>query len=134
MNNVFLIGRMTNDVELRANEAGTSKGQFTLAVNRKGAKEGTQQTDFINIVVWNKQAENLSKYMGKGSQIGIEGSIRVDNYTDKDGNKRTYNYVLAQSIQYLSESKGVKEEIKQEEPMESFKMDDLQLSDDDLPF
>lgn len=136
MNYICLIGRMTSDVEIRCNEAGTSKGQFTLAVRRKNAKEGTQDTDFINIIVWNKQAENLAKYMSKGSQIGIEGSLRADNYTDRDGNKRTFNYVLANSIQYLSESKGVKSESieDKEEPMESFKMDDVTIDDSDLPF
>lgn len=141
MNTIFLIGRMTSDVEIRCNEAGTSKGQFCLAVPRRGAKEGTQQTDFINIVVWNKVAENLAKYMGKGSQLGIEGTLRADNYKDREGKSRTYTYVLAESIQYLSESKKgeQKEETKKEETTESdfdetFKLNDLELSDDDLPF
>ena len=135
MNNVMLIGRITKDLEVRSNEAGTSKCQFTIAVKRTGAKEGTQQTDFINVVAWNKQAENLAKYMGKGSQIGVEGLLRADNYTDRDGNSRTYNYVLAQNITYLSEFKGEKqEEVKEEIESGTFKSDDLILEDEDLPF
>ena len=135
MNNVMLIGRITKDLEVRSNEAGTSKCQFTIAVKRTGDKEGTQQTDFINVVAWNKQAENLAKYMGKGSQIGVEGLLRADNYTDRDGNSRTYNYVLAQNITYLSEFKGEKqEEVKEEIESGSFKSDDLILEDEDLPF
>ena len=61
MNRTILIGRITRDLEVRSNEAGTSKCQFQIAIQRRGAKEGTQQTDFINIVVWNKMAENLAK-------------------------------------------------------------------------
>ena len=138
MNSVFLIGRITADLEVRTNEAGTSKCQFTLAVPRRGAKEGTQQTDFLTIVVWNQMAENLAKYMGKGSQIGLEGVIRADNYTDRDGNNRVFNYVLAQNIQYLSVSKGEKKEESKEESDngfdEPFKLNDLELTDEDLPF
>lgn len=136
MNSVFLIGRMTADVELRHNEAGTSKGQFTLAVSRIGAKEGTQDTDFFNIVVWNKQADNLAKYMSKGSQIGVEGVLRADNYTDRDGNKKVFNYVLAQRIHFLSETK---KDNKGEEKTESdfdvpFKLDEVEITESDLPF
>ena len=138
MNSVFLIGRITADLEVRTNEAGTSKCQFTLAVPRRGAKEGTQQTDFLTIVVWNQMAENLAKYMGKGSQIGLEGVIRADNYTDRDGNNRVFNYVLAQNIQYLSVSKGEKKEESKEESDngfdEPFKLNDLEIDDSELPF
>ena len=138
MNIVMLIGRITADLEIRSNEAGTQKCQFTLAVPRRGAKEGTQQTDFLTIVAWNKIAENLAKYMGKGSQIGVEGVIRADNYTDRDGNNRVFNYVLAQNIHYLSEFKGDKKEASKEESNEDFsgsiKMDEIEIADDDLPF
>lgn len=137
MNRTILIGRITRDLEVRSNEAGTSKCQFQIAIQRRGAKEGTQQTDFINIVVWNKMAENLAKYMGKGSLVGIEGTLRADNYTDRDGNSRTFNYVLAENIQYLSGFKGEQkqEESKEETDIdESFKMADLELDDSELPF
>ena len=136
MNSVFLMGRLTADVELRHNEAGTAKGQCTLAVPRIGAKEGTQATDFINIVVWNKQAESLAKFMGKGSQIGVEGVLRADNYTDRDGNKRTFNYVLAQRIHFLSETKkdDKGEEKTESDFEESFSLDGIEITEEDLPF
>ena len=69
MNKIFLIGRLTNDPELRANTENKIT-KFTLAVNR--LKEGT---DFINCVAWNKQAELISKYFKKGSQMALEGRI-----------------------------------------------------------
>lgn len=141
MNNVMLIGRITKDLEVRTNEAGTSKCQFTIAVPRRGAKEGTQQTDFINVVAWNKMAENLEKYMGKGSQIGVEGCVRADNYEDRDGNKRVYNYVLAENITYLSGFKGVEKKESKLEPEQeddgfngSFRLDEMEFTDEDLPF
>lgn len=135
MNSIYLIGRLTKDVELRKNESGSVRGDFTLAVNRIGAKENQQQADFINCRVWNNQAENLAHYMGKGSQIGLEGTLRNDKYEDKDGNNKYIWYVLAQNITYLSEFKGEKqEEVKEEIESGSFKSDDLILDDSDLPF
>lgn len=134
MNSIYLIGRLTKDVELRKNESGSVRGDFTLAVKRKGVKEGQQEADFINCRVWNNQAENLAHYMGKGSQIGLEGTLRNDKYEDKDGNNKYIWYVLAQNITYLSEFKGEKQEVSQEVVTGSIKMDDVELTDDDLPF
>lgn len=134
MNSIYLIGRLTKDVELRKNESGSVRGDFTLAVNRIGTKENQQQADFINCRVWNNQAENLAHYMGKGSQIGIEGTLRNDKYEDKDGNNKYIWYVLAQNITYLSEFKGGKQEKEEEVIAGSIKSDDLILEDEDLPF
>lgn len=136
MNKTFLIGRLTKDVELRKNESGSVVGIFTLAVNRIGAKENQQQADFINCRVWNNQAENLAHYQGKGSKIAVEGSTRTDVYEDSEGNKRYSTYVLVQQIEYLSNKGEQKQEESKEETDidESFKMADLTLTDDDLPF
>lgn len=134
MNSVYLIGRLTKDVELRKNESGSVRGDFTLAVNRIGAKENQQQADFINCRAWNNQAENLAHYMGKGSQIGLEGTLRNDKYEDKDGNNKYIWYVAAQNITYLSEYKGGKQEKEEEVITGSIKSDDLFLDDSELPF
>ena len=134
MNSVYLIGRLTKDVELRKNESGSVRGDFTLAVNRIGAKENQQQADFINCRVWNNQAENLAHYMGKGSQIGLEGTLRNDKCKDKDGNNKYIWYVAAQNITYLSEYKGGKQEKEEEVITGSIKSDDLILDESDLPF
>lgn len=136
MNKTFLIGRLTKDVELRKNESGSVVGMFTLAVNRIGAKENQQQADFINCRVWNNQAENLAHYQGKGSKVAVEGSTRTDVYEDSEGNKRYSTYVLVQQIEYLTNKGEQKQEESKEEPdfEESFKVADLTLTDDDLPF
>lgn len=130
MNRVSLIGRLTKDPEIRTNEAGTSRCTFDIAINRPGAKEGTQDVDFINCVAWNKQGENLAKYQGKGCLIGVEGEIRKDAFTDNEGNLKYYMYVYANRIEYLSSTKAA-----EEEPIEETNsVDELELTDEDLPF
>lgn len=105
LNKCILIGRICTDLELKFTTGGKPYVRFNLAVNRVG--EGT---DFITVVVWNKQAENLIQYQTKGSLISVEGSLNVSNYTDKEGNKRNSYEVMAQNIQYLGSKK---EEVSQ---------------------
>ena len=137
MNRVDLIGRLTRDAELRKSDTGNVRADFNIAINRIGAKEEQQQADFINCRVWGNQAENLAHFTSKGSQIAIEGSLRNDAYTDKDGNTKYAWYVLAQRIEYLG-TKGEKKEESTEELTEdisgSFKMDEIEIDDSDLPF
>lgn len=134
MNRINLIGRLTKDVELNTNEAGTTKGTFTLAVNRINVKEGMQEADFIPCTIWNKQAENLAKYQGKGSQIAVEGTLKVDNYETREGEKKTYTYVQVLNVEYLSKPE-TKEEVKEvkDDPFENFS-NEMELTDNDLPF
>lgn len=138
MNRIDLIGRLTRDPELRKTETGHVRADFTIAVNRIGAKEEQQQADFINCRTWGNQAENLAHFQSKGSQIGLEGSLRIDSYTDKDGNTKYSTYVLAERIEYLSSKKGEQKEVSKEESNEdfsgSFKMDEIEIDDSELPF
>ena len=100
MNNIQLIGRITKDLELKQG-SNTSMCSFTIAVNRKFAKEGQQKADFINVICFGKVAENLVKYQGKGSQIGVIGSLNIDQYQDQEGNNRTFTKVVANEIELL---------------------------------
>ena len=100
MNNIQLIGRITKDLELKQG-SNTSMCSFTIAVNRKFAKEGQQKADFINVICFGKVAENLVKYQGKGSQIGVIGSLNIDQYQDQEGNNRTFTKVVANEIEFL---------------------------------
>ena len=106
MNKVILIGRLTRDPELRYTPQGTAVCQITVAVNRRGAQRGQQDADFINVSIWNAQAENVAKYMTKGRQMAIEGKIQTRNYDDKDGKKVYVTEVIATNVQFL-DSKGV---------------------------
>ena len=102
INNVVLAGRITKDIDLRMSESGKAYTNFTLAVNRafKG-QDGQQQADFISCKAFNKQAENLARYCGKGSLIAVVGSIQVSNFQGKDGHTVYRTEVIANNIQFL---------------------------------
>ena len=101
MNKVFLIGRLSRDPELRHTTSGTAVCQINVAISRPVAQGSEPQTDFINVVVWNKQAENVAKYLSKGRQIAIEGRIQTRNYDNNEG-KRTYvTEVIASNVEFL---------------------------------
>ena len=136
MNNVMIIGRITKDLELRTTSNDKSVCEFTLAVNRKGI-EGT---DYITCIVWNKSAENLVKYQGKGSLIAVAGSLRVEKYQDKENKTRYRAYVIANSIEYLETKKESKAQEQQKaldevvnDPFEEYAKDNKDL-DFELPF
>ena len=108
MNQVILIGRLTRDPELRyIAGSGTPVAQFGIAVDREFVgKDGKKETDFIDIQVWGKSAENCTNYIGKGSLVGIQGSLRIDNYKDQQGEFKSFTKVLASNIQFLNAKKS----------------------------
>ena len=158
MNKAILIGRLTRDPELRTTPTGRNVCQFAIAVNRTyTSASGEREADFINCVVWDKQAENLARYQKKGNQIAVEGRIQTRNYDDKDGKKVYVTEILATNISFL-DAKGTgnggnnlygmpEPPIAQEEfmpervetvsvekdPFEAFG-DSIEISDNDLPF
>ena len=101
MNKVFLIGRLSRDPELRHTSSGTAVCQINVAISRPVTAGTEPQTDFINVVVWNKQAENVARYLSKGRQIAVEGRIQTRNYDNNEG-KRTYvTEVIASNVEFL---------------------------------
>lgn len=101
INNVVLVGRLTRDPELRKTQSGISVVNFTLAVNRSFQDQsGETQADFINCIAWRNQAENLARYMRKGSLIGVEGRIQTGSYETDEGTRYTTD-VVANRIQFL---------------------------------
>lgn len=106
MNRVCLVGRLTAKPELRYTSSNIPYARFALAVNRTfNNAQGQRETDFINIVVWRRQAENVANYLDKGSQVSVEGRIQTGSYTDKDGNKRYTTDIAADSVQFLDTRK-----------------------------
>ena len=105
-NRVVLIGRLTKDPDLKYSESNLPVLRFTIAVNRTfTGQNGQKQADFINCVAFRKQAENMARFLGRGSQIAVEGRIQTRNYQGKDGNTVYVTEVVAESIQFL-ESKN----------------------------
>ena len=102
MNKVFLIGRLTRDPELRYTSSNIATASFSLAVDRNFTNQnGEREADFINIVVWRKQAENVKNYLTKGSQVAIDGRIQTRSYDGQDGQKRYVTEVVADNVQFL---------------------------------
>lgn len=108
MNNVTLVGRLTKDVEMRyVPNSGTAVANFTIAVDRDFVRQdGTRETDFIDIQVWQKQAETCEKYLAKGHMVGVTGAIRIDSYTDAQGVRRRSFKINANRIQFLTPKNG----------------------------
>ena len=89
LNNVSLMGRITRDLELKQTPNQKDVLSFTIAVDRDiSGQNGEKYTDFIDCVAWNKTAEFIAKYFGKGRMIAVTGEIQTRTYTDKNGNKR----------------------------------------------
>ena len=114
LNTVVLMGRITQDIELRSTTSGTSVIQFTVAVERYGKGED-KQTDFINCVAWKSTAEFISKYFGKGRMIAVTGRLQSRSYEDKNGNKRTAIEVNVDQASFTGEPKQTEQTEQEEE-------------------
>ena len=103
MNIAILIGRLTKDPELRyIASTGRAVASFSIAVDRTFVgKDGQKQTDFFNIIVWGKQAENAANYLAKGSQVAIRGQIQNRSYETPNGEKRYVTEIIAENVQFL---------------------------------
>ena len=102
MNKVVLIGRLVRDPELRYTGSNLPVATFSIAVNRNFSNQaGEREADFINIVVWRKQAENCKNYLTQGSQVAIEGRIQTRTYDDPNGQRRYITEVVADNVEFL---------------------------------
>ena len=154
MNKVILIGHLCQDLTLRYTPSNMAVATFTIAVNRPKRQDRDQEADFVNIVVWGKQAENCSKYIKKGSKVAIEGRIQTRSYDGTDGKKKYVTEVVAENVQFLDTKKenaqqmqiGSSSEVKNEQNNENIVQKDpfqamhdqvgmeLPYVSDDLPF
>lgn len=105
MNKVILMGRLTRDPELQQTPQGTPVCRFTVAVNRRFAKEGQQQADFISCTAWRQQAEFISKWFAKGSMIALVGNIQTRSWDGQDGKKQYATDVIVDEV-YFTGSKN----------------------------
>lgn len=128
MNMVSLIGRLTKDPEVRYTKESLAICNFTLAVERK-KKEQDEKADFINILAFGKFAENMEKYLKKGSKIGVNGRIQTSNYMNKEGNRVYKTEVVLEQMHFL-DNKAKTDSINN--LPDGFEYSDLE--EDDLPF
>jgi single-strand DNA-binding protein len=136
LNKVILCGRLTADVELKQTQSGVHVCSFTIAVNRRIAKEGDQQADFISVVAWRQTAEFISKYFKKGSSICVSGSIQTRSWKDNNGNNRYATEVVAEEAMFVdskSESGNHDSPAFASQAPTAPNFEELK-TDDDLPF
>ena len=146
MNKAILIGRLATDPELRTTSGGVSVCQFRLAVSRRFAnQQGVREADFIPIVVWRQQAETCARYLSKGRQCAVVGTIQTRSYDAQDGTKRYVTEIVADEVEFLgsrddrpapmgddmpippAQSAGPKPSVKMESGF-------VEIDDDELPF
>ena len=106
INNITLVGRLTKDSDLRYTSDGTATATFSLAVNRPfKSASGEREADFINCVIWRKNAENFANLTRKGSLVGITGRIQTRNYENKEGQRVYVTEVVAENFALLESKK-----------------------------
>src|SRR4051812_1044166 len=109
VNKVILVGNLGKDPEVRYTPGGQAVAKFPLATTDNWSDQSGQRqerTEWHNVVVWGKTAENCGQYLAKGRQVYLEGAIRSRSYDDKEGNKRYITEIVAQRIQFLGGGGG----------------------------
>ena len=102
MNKVILIGRLSQDPEMRTTPSGVATTTFSVAVSRNYTNQaGERETDFFRCIAWRKQAENIAKYCQKGSQVAVEGRLQNRSYDAQDGTRRYVTEVIADNVSFL---------------------------------
>lgn len=152
INRTVLVGRLTKDPELRYTSSNIAFARFTLAVNRTFAgPSGEREADFIQCIVWRKQAENITRFVKKGSLVGVEGRIQTGSYDDKDGIRKYTTDIVCDSVQFLepkgqdnaSQDRGFNNDYKQnfyeeKTPQRNTQrresVPSIDVTEDDLPF
>ena len=144
LNRIVLVGRLTRDPELRRTNSEVAVCSFTLAVDdRIKDANGNKTTTFIGVTVFNNQADNVAKFVRKGSLVGVDGRIRQRTFERRDGTKSSVIEVVADSVTFLEPNKSkeipneevIVDEVVDETPVdESKNLDSIEVTDDDLPF
>lgn len=133
MNKVFLIGRLTQDPTASTVASGHSYCRFSIAVNRYSSRDGESRADFINIITWDTLAQNCVKYLEKGSQVAVMGSIQTGSY-ERDGIKRQTFDIRADQVEFLSRAGGGSSQAVSNSSKTVDTLKEVDDSDDDMPF
>ena len=140
INRVVLIGRLTKDVEVKYTQSGVAVGTFSLAVNRQFTNaSGEREADFINGVIWRKAAENFANFTHKGALVAIEGRLQTRNYENNSGQRVYITEVVADNFSLLEKKSDGQQSAPKTQAPDPFanqgnKSNELDISDDDLPF
>ncbi len=107
-NKVILLGNLTRDVELRHTQSGMALAKFGMAINRKWTQNGEQKesTCFVDLTAWGRQAEVLSQYVKKGSQLFVDGRLEYSTWEAEGGGKRSKLEVVVENFQFVGSARG----------------------------
>ena len=136
VNNITVSGRLAKELELRYTQSGKAVGNTTIAVDRKYTRD---ETDFINVVIWGKSAENLANFTTKGSPVAFEGRLQSRSYENKQGQHVTVVEIVANDFT-LFENREQTEQRRKGNPTQQSHNDpfntgnEIDIQDDDLPF
>lgn len=134
-NHTTLIGRTTADVEVRETSSNHNVASFTLAVNRKFKNaNGERKTDFFNCIAWNKTAELIQEYTSKGDQVALSGYLQTRNYENQQGQRVYVTELVVEDFNVMGARKQNVEPVADESLAEPFPGQEIDISDDDLPF
>ncbi|CAC6181515.1 single-stranded DNA-binding protein [Staphylococcus aureus] len=155
INRTILVGRLTRDPELRTTQSGVNVASFTLAVNRTFTNaQGEREADFVNCVVFRRQADNVNNYLSKGSLAGVDGRLQSRNYENQEGRRVFVTEVVCDSVQFLepkntndSQQDLYQQQVQQTRGQSQYSNnkpvkdnpfananDPIEIDDDDLPF
>ncbi len=139
LNRVVLVGRLTKDPEFRTTQSGVEVATFTLAVNRNYKnKNGEQQADFINCIVFRKQAENVNNYLNKGNLAGVDGRLQSRSYENQEGRRIFVTEVICDSVQFLESKNNNQSQQQGQAPARDNPFANangpIDIDDEDLPF
>lgn len=130
MNSINILGRLTKQPELKTSQSGKYYSNFSIAVNTGWGDN--KETSFFNCMSFGKTAETVVQYFSKGHRILIDGSLKQDSWSDKDGNKRTSVSIIVNRVDFI-EQKDKVEKVKEEFQGEELPLKDNPFSDD-IPF
>ncbi|RKO65532.1 single-stranded DNA-binding protein [Desulfofundulus salinus] len=138
LNKIILIGRLVREPELRYTPSGVAVARFTIAVDRPFAnRQGEREADFIDIVVWQKQAEVCTQYLGKGRLVAVEGRLQIRSYDDSQGVRRKAAEVVAEQVRFLDrprEGQAAAGAGSNDFALAESGYSEVNFSEDDIPF
>lgn len=137
VNNITVSGRLAKEVEMRYTTSGKSVANFMIAVDRKFSRD---ETDFFNVVMWGKSAENFANFTAKGSPVAIEGRLQSRSYQNKQG-EQVYvveivanDFTLFENREQTEQRRGGNNNQAQQPRNDPFAGNEIDIQDSDLPF
>ena len=107
MNQIIITGRLTSDPQTATTQSGVERCRFSVAVPRPRKKDGTENTPvFVDCVAWRQLATFIGQYFSKGKPIEVVGSLQIEDYTDREGNKRKQTYIQVEHASFTLSDKG----------------------------